>query len=113
MRQYERSLALMRRLGNQGGVADLYRMIGKTYILRRMWDEASSCALSSLEVSRRLRDELRMAGALYLLACIREEQGRLTETIELFEQVVAYDRKYDLPKLQENITRLAALRARI
>ena len=29
---YERSLVLMRRLGNEGGVADAWRMIGRTFL---------------------------------------------------------------------------------
>jgi len=102
----------MRRLGNQAGVADAYRMIGKTHALRKMHDEAASCALTSLEISRRLRDELRMAGAWYLLAGIREEQGNRIGAVELLERVVAVDRKYQLPKLEENQRRLAALRER-
>ena len=112
MRQYERALALMQRLGHHAGVADVYRMIGKTHVVRQRLEEGAACALSSLEISRRLRDELRTAGALYLLACIREEQGYVAEAIELFEQVVALDRKYQLPKLQENVKRLSILRER-
>lgn len=110
---YERSLALMRRLGNDAGVADVYRMIGKTHMLQQMHDDAASCALTSLEISRRLHDELRMAGSWYLLAGIREEQGRMIEAAELLERVVAIDRQYQLPKLAENSGRLAALRERI
>jgi tetratricopeptide (TPR) repeat protein len=110
--RYERSLALMRRLGNQAGVADVYCMIGKTHAIRGQYEEAASCALTSLEISRRLQDELRMAGAWYLLAGIREEQGNSAEAAELLERVVAVDRKYQLPKLEENRRRLAALRER-
>jgi tetratricopeptide (TPR) repeat protein len=109
---YERSLTLMRRLGNQGGVADAYRMIGKTYVLRKRYEDAAACALTSLGISRRLGDELRVAGACYLLAGIREEEGKIAEAAELLECVVAIDRKYQLPKLEENTRRLEALRQR-
>jgi len=103
----------MRRLGNQAGVADAYRMIGNTYVLRKRYDDAAACALTSLGISRRLRDELRVAGAYYLLAGIREEEGKVTEAAELLERVVAIDRKYHLPKLEENTRRLEALRERV
>ena len=33
--------------------------------------------------------------------------------VQLLEQVVRMDRKYDLPKLAENVTRLERLRARL
>src|SRR5207249_11042783 len=94
------------------GVADAYRMIGKTYVLRKRYDDAAACALTSLGISRRLRDELRVAGACYLLAGIREDEGKIAEAAELLESVVAIDRKYQLPKLEENTKRLEALRER-
>src|SRR5437879_11364418 len=59
---YESWLTLMRRLGNQAGVADAYRLIGKTYVLRKRDQDAAACAVTSLAISRRLRDELRVAG---------------------------------------------------
>src|SRR3989442_2181925 len=103
----------MRRLGNQAGVADAYRMIGKTYVLRKGYDDAAACALTSLGISRRLRDELRAAGAYYLLAGIREEEGKVADAAQLLERVVAIDRKYHLPKLEENTRRLEALPERL
>src|SRR5206468_12056498 len=108
----ERSLTLMRRLGNQAGVADAYRMIGKTYVLRKRYDDAAACALTSLGISRRPRDELRVAGACYLLAGMREEEGKMAEAAELLEREVAIDRRYLLPKPEENPPRLEALRER-
>jgi hypothetical protein len=44
-----------------------------------------------------------------VLAGVREQQGRIDDAINLFERVVQYDRQYQLPKLQENMRRLAAL----
>jgi hypothetical protein len=40
-----------------------------------------------------------------------EETGKLREAADLLELVVHMDRKYQLPKLEENTQRLAALRA--
>src|SRR2546425_209825 len=76
------------------------------------WRTWGTCAPTSLGISRRLRDELRVAGACYLLAGIREEEGKIAEAAELLERVVAIDRKYQLPKLEENTRRLEALRER-
>jgi uncharacterized membrane protein len=39
--------------------------------------------------------------------------GRLEEAAQLLERVVEMDRKYQLPKLEENTKRLEALRKRV
>jgi Uncharacterized enzyme of heme biosynthesis len=41
---YEQSLVLMRRLGNEGGVADAWRMIGRTFLLQQRYDDAIAVA---------------------------------------------------------------------
>ncbi len=54
------------------------------------------------------QSQIRASGALN-----QQIAGRLREAADLLEQVVAMDRKYNLPKLQENIGRLDALRVRL
>jgi tetratricopeptide (TPR) repeat protein len=103
----------MKRLGNEGGIADAWRMMARTYLLQQRYDDAVACCRTSLAVAERMRDELRTGGARYVLAGCFEQMGRLREAAELLEQVVAMDRKYNLPKLQENIGRLEALKARL
>ena len=49
---------------------------------------------------------------MYVLAGVREQQARIDDAIKLFERVVQYDHQYQLPKLQENMQRLAALQER-
>ncbi|UVT19267.1 MAG: tetratricopeptide repeat protein [Nitrospira sp.] len=110
---YERSLALMRRLGNLGGVADAWRMIGRTFLIRKRYGDAIACCQTSQSISERLRDELRAGGARYVLAQCYEEIGRLQDAADLLEQVVSMDRKYRLPKLEENTQRLKILQARL
>ena len=110
---YERSLALMRRLGNLGGVADAWRMIGRTFLMQKRYDEATACCQTSQSVAERLRDELRVGGARYVLAQCYEDMGRLQDAADLLEQVVQMDRKYHLPKLEENTQRLHTLRVRL
>jgi tetratricopeptide (TPR) repeat protein len=110
---YERSLELMRRLGNLGGVADAWRMIGRTFLIQKRYDEATACCQTSQSVAERLRDELRAGGARYVLAQCYEDMGRLQDAADLLEQVVRMDRKYHLPKLEENTQRLRTLRARL
>ena len=110
---YERSLELMRRLGNPGGVADAWRMIGRTFLIQKRYDEAAACCQTSQSIAERLRDELRVGGARYVLAQCYEETERLQEAVDLLEQVVCMDRKYRLPKLEENTQRLKILRARL
>ena len=38
LRYYERSLGLMQRLANQGGMADAWRMIGRTFLVQQRYD---------------------------------------------------------------------------
>ena len=110
---YERSLELMRRLGNLGGVADAWRMLGRTFLMQQRYDDTIACCQTSQSVAERLRDELRTGGARYVLAQCYEEMGRVQDAVDLLEQVVHMDRKFRLPKLEENTQRLNALRARL
>jgi tetratricopeptide (TPR) repeat protein len=110
---YEQSLVLMRRLGNEGGVADAWRMIGRTFLLQQRFDDAIACFQTSQSIAERSHDELRTGGARYALAQCYEETGKLREAADLLELVVHMDRKYHLPKLEENTQRLAVLRARL
>jgi tetratricopeptide (TPR) repeat protein len=88
-------------------------MIGRTFLIQKRYDDAIACCQTSHSVAERSRDELRTGGARYLLAQCYEDTGRLQEAADLLEQVVKMDRKYQLPKLEENTQRLAALRARL
>ena len=110
---YEHSLVLMRRLGNHGGAADAWRMIGRTFLVQNRYEDAIACCQTSQSIAERLRDELRTGGARYVLAQCYENMGRLREAADLLEQVVYMDRKYQLPKLDENVRRLQALRGRL
>jgi hypothetical protein len=81
--------------------------------MQQRYEDAVACCRTSQAIAERLHDELRAGGARYVLAGCFEQTGRLREAADLLEQVVAMDRKYNLPKLQENTTRLEALRARL
>lgn len=110
---YEKSLVLMRRLGNDGGVADAWRMMARTFLMQRRFDDAVACCQTSQSVAERSRDELRAGGARYVLADCYEAMGRLEEAAQLLERVVDMDRRYQLPKLEENTKRLQGLRERL
>lgn len=113
MRYYEQSLALMKRLGNEGGMADAWRMMARTHLMQQRYEDAVACCRTSQAIAERMRDELRTGGARYVMAGCCEQLGRLQEAADLLELVVEMDRKHNLPKLQENIGRLEALRARL
>jgi len=76
-------------------------------------DDALACLQTSLALAQRLRDELRMGGAWYLLARYHEDVGNLEETAAHLERVIRVDKKYELPKLEENMQRLETMRARL
>jgi tetratricopeptide (TPR) repeat protein len=103
----------MQRVGNPGGIADAWRMKGRTYLAQHRYDDALACCQTSLAMAERHRDELRAGGARYVMAQCHEELGHLREAAELLDQVVAMDRKYRLPKLEENTLRLQALRQKL
>lgn len=102
----------MRRLENPGGAADAWRMMGRTFLMQRRHDDAIACCQTSQSIAERAHDELRAGGARYVLAQCYEELGRLGEAVALLERVVEMDRKYQLPKLNENTKRLRDLRER-
>jgi tetratricopeptide (TPR) repeat protein len=110
---YEKSMLLMRRLGNDGGVADAWRLMGRTFLMQQRVEDAVACGHTSQSIAERSRDELRVGGARYLLADCYEAMGRLDEAARLLERVVEMDRKYQLPKLEENRKRLSSLRQRL
>jgi tetratricopeptide (TPR) repeat protein len=103
----------MRRVGNEAGQADVFRMMARLYLSQRRFEEAQSCTLTSLDVARRLKDELRMGGAWYVLASCHEARGEWKKAVQYLQKVVQVDEKYQLPKLAENTQRLQTLSARI
>lgn len=113
MSHYEQSLILMRRLENQGGMADAWRMMARTYLVQKRYQEALACCQTSQAIAERAGDELRAGGARYVMAQCHEELGNLKEAADLLALVVEMDRKYSLPKLEENTRRLEQLRARL
>jgi tetratricopeptide (TPR) repeat protein len=103
----------MRRVGNDAGQADVFRMMARLYLSQGRFDEAQSCTLTSLDVARRLKDELRMGGAWYVLANCHEAQGEWKKAVQYLQKVVQVDEKYQLPKLAENTKRLQTLLTRL
>ena len=110
---YQESIVLMRRVGNQAGQADVYRMMARLYLAQCRYHEALACTQTSLAMAERLHDELRMGGAWYVMASCYEAKGELGETIRFLEHVVRIDQRYQLPKLQENTKRLRTLQERV
>lgn len=81
--------------------------------MQQRYEETIACCHTSQSIAERLHDELRVGGARYVLAQCYEDMGRLHEAADLLEQVVHMDRKYHLPKLEENTQRLKGLRRRL
>ena len=110
---YEQSLVLMRRVENASGQADVFRMLARLFLAWKRHDDALACLQTSLALAQRLRDELRMGGAWYLLARYHEDVGNIEEAAAHLERVIRVDKKYELPKLEENMQRLETMRARL
>lgn len=110
---YSQSITLMKRTANQGGQADVYKMMARAYAAWERYEDAVACAQTSLAIAERLRDDLRVGGACYVLAACHEAQDRDEEAVKFLRRVVRVDRTYGLPKLDENTRRLNALRQRL
>jgi hypothetical protein len=81
--------------------------------MQQRFDDAVACCQTSQSIAERSCDELRAGGARYVLADCYEAMGRLQDAAHLLERVVEMDRKYELPKLEENTKRLQRLQERL
>ena len=113
MDYYSQSITLMKRVDNHAGQADVFKMMARMYLAWDRHDDAIACAQTSLAIAQRLRDELRMGGAWYVLAGCHEALGQDEHAARFLHKVVRVDRKYGLPKLEENTQRLAMIRKRL
>jgi tetratricopeptide (TPR) repeat protein len=111
LEEFEEALTLMRRADDQRGVAAVYTNLGRTYHLLGRFDDAYACCATALAMSERRGDELAVAAARYHLAGICEARGDKPSALAHLRIVVDIDRRYGLPKYDENRARLAALEA--
>ena len=102
----------MRRQGNDGGVADAWRMLARTFLLQQRFDDAIACCRTSQSIAERSQDELRTGGARYVLADCYEAMGRFEEARNCSSGLWRWT-AYLLPKLGENTKRLEGLRQRL
>ncbi len=109
MNYYSESIALMKRVDNQAGQSDVFKMMARMYLAWKRYDDAMACAQTSLAIAERLGDELRMGGAWYVMADCHRAKGCQEKEAQFLRHVVRVDRKYELPKLEENTRRLEAL----
>jgi hypothetical protein len=72
-------------------------------------DDAHACGVTALAMAERSGDELAAATARYHLAGICEARGDRPAAVSHLRVVVDIDRRYNLPKYEENRARLAAL----
>ena len=91
----------------------MFKMMARMYLAWERHDDAMACAQTSLAIAERLRDELRMGGAWYVMADCHKAMGCEEKEARFLQRVVRVDRKYGLPKLEENTGRLDALRMRL
>jgi tetratricopeptide (TPR) repeat protein len=99
----------MRRADDRRGVSAVYTNLGRTYHLMGRLDDAFACCSTSHAMAERAGDELTIASARYHLAGICEARGDRAAAISHLRIVVDIDRRYGLPKYEENRARLAVL----
>jgi hypothetical protein len=74
-------------------------------------DDAWACCTTALAMAERRGDEMALATARYHLAGICEARGDTRSALTHLRVVVDIDRRYGLPKYDENVARLSALEA--
>jgi tetratricopeptide (TPR) repeat protein len=109
---FEAALVLMRRADDRRGVAAVYTNLARTFHLMGRLDDAYACGSTALAMAERSGDELAVASARYHLAGICEARGDRSAAAAHLRIVVDVDRRYGLPKYDENRARLAALEAK-
>jgi tetratricopeptide (TPR) repeat protein len=109
----EKAMALAKRLKRPGLLADASHRLAKAKGAIGQIEEAQLLSEQAYDLYTQLKDEMGCAAARYHQVFLCEKKGDLQGAIQRLTQVVAFDEKYNLPKLAENRARLTALQDRI
>jgi tetratricopeptide (TPR) repeat protein len=110
-RQYQRSLDIRERLGDQAGMGTDYHQLGMLAHVRRDYDEATRQYLRSLEIDDRLGNQMGMAISFSQLGILETDRGGSTATaIAWHVKALVIRLQLGVPQAQIDLTRLSELR---
>jgi len=85
-RQYQRSLDINERIGNQANMAGSYHQLGNVAYLRGDYDEAARQYQRSLDISERIGSQAGMAGSYHQLGMIAQNRGDYDEAARQYQR---------------------------
>ena len=85
-RQYQRSLDINERLGDQAGMATSYHQLGILAQLRGDYEEAARQYQRSLDISERLGDQAGMARSYHQLGMLAQDRGDYEEAARQYQR---------------------------
>jgi tetratricopeptide (TPR) repeat protein len=110
-RQYQRSLDINERLGNQAGLASGYHNLGVLAQDREDYDEAARQYQRSLDINERLGDQAGQALSYSQFAILETDRGGSTATaIAWHVRALVIRIHLGVPRAQTDLSRLSALR---
>jgi tetratricopeptide (TPR) repeat protein len=110
-RQYQRSLDIKERLGDQPGMADSYGQLGILAQDRGDYDEAARQYQRSLDISERLGDQAGLAATYSRLSSLEIDRGGSTaDAIAWNVSALVIRARLGVPQVGINLRRLSALR---
>lgn len=111
VRRFSEAARYAKRAGDDYRLAGIFSSIAKTRLLADDLTAAEDACLTSLAICERIGHELGRATALYHLAEVYERTGEKSRAVKTLTEVVRLDRRFGLPKLEENSRRLKALKS--
>jgi tetratricopeptide (TPR) repeat protein len=110
-RQYQRSLDILKRLGNQASVAGTYHQLGMLAQDRGDYDEAARQYQRSLEISERLGNQASIATSFSQLGDLEVERGgSLAAAVTWHVRALVIRLRLGVPQARNNLRRVAAYR---
>jgi tetratricopeptide (TPR) repeat protein len=110
-RQYQASLVIRKRLGNEESVIGSYYQLGNIAYLRADYETAARQYQRSLDINERLGDQAGMATSYGQLANLEAERsGNTAQAIGLHVQALEIRLRLGVPQAVNNLRRLAAHR---
>ena len=92
-RQYQRSLDINERLGDQAGMAASYHQLGRLAELRGDYAEAARQYQRSLDISERLGDQAGMARGYHQLGILAQDRGDYAEAARQYQRALDIDER--------------------
>ncbi len=110
--RFQQSLAIKRRIGYEGGVADSLGELGKLLMDAGQMREAIAAFTEALEIDQQLGRPAKVATDLEFLGSVHELQGQYAAALEKYQQALKLARQYSSPQhvaiVENHIARVQA-----